>query len=152
MCIPGYANALYYGGGGIEYRKKIVRSISACSAHFYQVESLLFLRSPSDKNAFPSYQKKARKITPGSTCLRIIRNSMGLPEAKTWVNCRPSTGYQTNIPNHHFKNSLQHFCQVPLFQPGARCPRPPYAAVLDTFGDHLLYYERGSHRIRRHDA
>ena len=46
----------------------------------------------------------------------------------------------------------QNFCQVPLFQPGARCTRPQCAAVLDIYGDHLLYCERGSHRIRRHDA
>ena len=39
-----------------------------------------------------------------------------------------------------------------LVQPGARCTRPQYAAVLDIYGDHLLYCEGGSHRIRRHDA
>ena len=46
----------------------------------------------------------------------------------------------------------QYFCQVLPFQPGARCARPQCAAVLDIYGDHLLYCERGSHRIRRHDA
>ena len=41
---------------------------------------------------------------------------------------------------------------MPLFQPGARCTRLQCAAVLDIYGDHLLYCERGSHRRRRHDA
>ena len=77
---------------------------------------------------------------------------MKLPEAKTWVNCRPSLGYATYIPTRHFKVWLQYFCQVPLFQPGARCTRPQCAAAQDIYGDHLLYCERGSHRIRRHDA
>ena len=77
---------------------------------------------------------------------------MRLPDAKTWVNCRPSTGYQTYIPNHHFKVWLQYFCQFFLFQPEARCPRPQCAAPLDTFGDHLLYCERCSYKIRRHNA
>ena len=39
-----------------------------------------------------------------------------------------------------------------LFELGARCTRPQCAAVLDIYGDHLLYCERGFHRIRRHDA
>ena len=38
------------------------------------------------------------------------------------------------------------------FQPGTRCQRPQCAAVMDTYGDHLLHCERGPHRIRRHDA
>ena len=77
---------------------------------------------------------------------------MKLPEAKTWVNCRPSSGYATYIPTHHFKVWLQFFCQLSPFQPGARCTRPQCAAVLDIYGEHLRYCERGSHRIRRHDA
>ena len=32
------------------------------------------------------------------------------------------------------------------------CTRPQCAAVLDIYGDHLFYCERGSHKIRRHDA
>ena len=47
---------------------------------------------------------------------------------------------------------MQYYCQVPLFQPGTRCQRPQCAAVMDIYGDHLLYCERGPHRIRRHDA
>ena len=62
-------------------------------------------------------------------------------------------GYkETYIPNHHFKVWLQYFYQVLSFQSGARCPRPLRAAVLDTFGDHLLYCVKGSHKIRRHDT
>ena len=81
-----------------------------------------------------------------------MRNSMKLPESKTWANCSPSTGNATYIPHHHFKVWLQYYCQVPLFQPGTRCQRPQCAAVMDTYWDHLLYCERGPHRIRRHDA
>ena len=35
---------------------------------------------------------------------------------------------------------------------GARRTRPQCTAVLDIYGDHLLYCERGSHRISRHIA
>ena len=51
-----------------------------------------------------------------------------------------------------FKVWLQYYCQVPFFQPGTRCQRPQCAAVMDTYGDHLLYCERVPHRIGRHDA
>ena len=47
---------------------------------------------------------------------------------------------------------LQYFSKAPIFEPGAKCTRPQYAAVQDIYGDHLLYCERGSHRIRRNDA
>ena len=67
-------------------------------------------------------------------------------------NCRPSSGYGTCIPNHHFKVWLQHFCQLPLFEPGAWCTRPQCALVLDIYLYDLLYCERGSHSIRRQDA
>ena len=98
------------------------------------------------------HQKKVQEIAPGSARTKIMRSSMKLPEAKTWAKCSPSTGYATYIPHHHFKVWLQYYCQVPLFQPGTRCQRPQCAAVMDTYGDHLLYYERGPHRIWRHDA
>ena len=77
---------------------------------------------------------------------------MKLAEAKTSANCSPSTGNATYIQHQHFKVWLQYYCQVPLFQLGTRCQRPQCAAVMDTYGDHLLYCERGLHRIRRHDA
>ena len=43
-----------------------------------------------------------------------------------------------------------YICEVPLFEPRARCTQPQCAAVSDIYGDHLLYCERCSHRIRRH--
>ena len=49
------------------------------------------------------HQKKVQEIAPGSARTRIMRGSMKLPEAKTWANCSPSTGYATYIPHHHFK-------------------------------------------------
>ena len=99
-----------------------------------------------------THQKKGQEIAPGSTRARIMRSSMKLPEAKTWTNCSPSTGYATYIPQHHFKVWLQYYCRVLLFQPGTRCQRPQCETVMDTYGDHLLYCDRGPHRIRRHDA
>ena len=96
------------------------------------------------------HQKKVQDIAPGSARTRIMRSSMKIPEAKTWVICSPSTGYATYIPHHYFKVWLQYYCQVPLFQPRTRCQRPQCAAVMGTCGDHLLYCERGPHRIRRH--
>ena len=98
------------------------------------------------------HQKKVQEIAPGSARTRIMRSSMKLPEAKTWANCSPSTGYAAYRPHHHFKVWLQYYCQIPHFQPGTRCQRPRCAAVMDTYGDHLLYCERGPHRIWRHDA
>ena len=47
--------------------------------------------------------KKVQEIAPGSARTRIMRSSMKLPEAKTWANCSPSTGYATYIPHHYFK-------------------------------------------------
>ena len=85
------------------------------------------------------HQKKVQEIPPGSARTRIMRSSVKLPEAKTWANCGPSTGYATYMPHHHFNIWLQYYCQVPLFQPGTRCQRPQCAAVMDTYGDHLLY-------------
>ena len=63
-----------------------------------------------------------------------------------------SVGASLYDKTHHFKVWLRYFCQVPLFQPGARCTRPQCAAVMDIYGDNLLYCERGSNIIRRHDA
>ena len=62
-------------------------------------------------------QKKVQEIAPGSARTRIMRSSMKFPEAKTWANCSPSTGYATYIPHHHFKVWLQCSCKVPLFSP-----------------------------------
>ena len=63
------------------------------------------------------HQKKVQEIAPGSARTRIMRSSMKFPEAKTWANCSPSTGYATYIPHHHFKVWLQCSCKVPLFSP-----------------------------------
>ena len=98
------------------------------------------------------HQKKVQEIAPGSARTRIMISSLKLSEAKTWANYSPSTGYATYIPHHHSNVWLQYYCQVPLFQPGTRCQRPQCAAVMDTYGDHLLYCKRGPHRIWRHDA
>ena len=82
------------------------------------------------------HQKKVQEMAHGSARTRIMRSSMKLPEARTWADCSPSTGYATYIPHHHFKVWFQYYCQVPLFQPGTRCQGPQCAAVMDTYGDH----------------
>ena len=45
-----------------------------------------------------------------------------------------------------------YYCQVPLFQTRTKCNRPQCAAIMDEYRDHLLHCERGTRRIRRHDA
>ena len=97
------------------------------------------------------HRKLAKQLREGSNRLKIMRNSLKLPEAKIWIQCRPSEILKTSIPHHHFKVWLQYFCQVPLFQPGSRCARPQCAAVMDVYGDHLHHCERGTRRITRHD-
>ena len=51
-----------------------------------------------------------------------------------------------------FKSLVAILFPSSTFQPGTRCQRPQCAAVMDIYGDHLLYCERGPHRMRRHDA
>ena len=97
------------------------------------------------------HKNLASDLPEGSNRMKIMRNSMKLPEAKTWIQCRPSETLKTSIPHYHFRVWLQYFCQVPLFQPGSRCARPHCAALVDVYGDHLLHCERGTHRIARHD-
>ena len=97
------------------------------------------------------HKKLASDLLEGSNRMKIMRNSMKLPGARTWVQCRSSETLKTYIPHHHFKVWLQYFCQVPLFRPGSRCARPQCAAVMDVYGDHLLHCERGTHNIARHE-
>ena len=61
------------------------------------------------------HKKLASDLREGSNRMTIMRNSMKLPEAKIWIQCRPSESLKTSIPHHHFRVWLQYFCQVPLF-------------------------------------
>ena len=47
---------------------------------------------------------------------------------------------------------MKYYYQVPLFQTGTKCNGPQCAAIMDIYGGHLLHCERGTRRIRRHDA
>ena len=76
---------------------------------------------------------------------------MKLPEVKAWIQCRPSETLKTSIPHHHIRIWLQYFCQVPLFQTGSKRAPPQCATDIDVYGDHLLHFERGTHRMARHD-
>ena len=67
------------------------------------------------------HNKLASDLPEGSNRMKIVRNSMKLPEAKTWLRCRPSETLKKSIPHHHFRVWLQYFCQVSRFQPGSRC-------------------------------
>ena len=97
------------------------------------------------------HKKISSDLPEGSNGMKIMRISMKLPEATTWIQCRPSETLKRSIPHHHVRVWLQYFCQVPLFQPGSRYARHQCAAVMDFYGDHLLHCERGTHRIARHD-
>ena len=47
------------------------------------------------------HQRSMKSIPHGSSRLRIFRENMTLPEAKTWIHCRPSKALRTQIkPNH----------------------------------------------------
>ena len=70
------------------------------------------------------HKKLARDLPEVSNRMKIMRNSMKLPEAKTWTQCRPSETLKTSIPRHLFRLWLQYFCHVPRFQPSSRCARP----------------------------
>ena len=84
--------------------------------------------------------------------MRIFREHMTLPEAKTWVQCRPSKTLRTLIEHQHFTTWMKDYRQVPLFQSASKCPRVQCVAIMDIDSDHLLLCERGIHRIRPHDA
>ena len=85
------------------------------------------------------HKKLGSDLPDGSNRMKIMRHSTKLPEATTWIHCRPSETLKTSIPHHHFRVWLQYFFQVPLFQSGSRCARPQCAAVMDVYGDHLLH-------------
>ena len=87
--------------------------------------------------------------------MRIFRENMSLPEAKTWLHCRPCTPLRTLINVPQFTTWTKYYCQVPLLQTRTKCNpvhRPQCAAIMEIYGDHLLHCERGTHRICRHDA
>ena len=110
-------------------------------------------RPPQQKNlAALVHKKKAKNVSQGSTRIRLFRENMSLPEAKTWLHCRPCKSLRTLINAPQFTTWMKHYCQVPLFQTGTKCNRTQCAAIIDIYGDHLLHCERGTHRIRRHDA
>ena len=83
--------------------------------------------------------------------MKVMRNSMILPEAKTRIQCRPSETLKKFIPHHHIRVWLQYSCQVSLFHPGSKFVWAQLAALMDFYGDHLLHCERGTHRTARHD-
>ena len=84
--------------------------------------------------------------------MRIFREHMTLPDAKTWVQRRPSKILRTLIKSQHFTTWMKYYSHVPLFQSGSKCPRDQCDAIMDIHCANLLHYERGFHRIRRHDA
>ena len=97
------------------------------------------------------HKRKAKNVSHGSTRIRIFRENMSLPEAKTW-NAGHVRRFELFINAPQFTTWIKYYCQVPLFQTGTKCNRPQCAATMDIYGDHLLQCERGTHRIRRHDA
>ena len=86
------------------------------------------------------------------TGMRIFREHMTLPEAKTWLQCGPSKTLGTLIKPQYFKTYTKYYFQEFLFQSWSKCPRVQCDAIMDIYGHHLLHCEREIHRTRRHDA
>ena len=100
-------------------------------------------RPPQQKTiAALVHARKIKALPQGSTHMRIFREHMTLPEAKSWVQCRPSKTLRTLIKLHNFTTWMKYYCQVPLFQSGTKCPPVQCDSVMDIYGDHLLHFER----------
>ena len=55
-------------------------------------------RPPQQKLlAKPVHKKKGKNISQGSMRIHIFRGNMSLPEAKTWLHCRPCKPLRTLI-------------------------------------------------------
>ena len=109
-----------------------------CEEHSILPFSTFDAEQPPRQHAITARVRKklASELQEGSDWMKIMRMSMNLLEAKTWIKCRPSGTLKTSIPHHHFRVWLQYFCHVPLFHPGSKCARPQCAAVMDVYGDH----------------
>ena len=87
-------------------------------------EAFEFDRAPQQKTlAALFHARKIKALPQGSTLMRIFREYMTFPEAKTWVQCRPSKTLRSVIKPQHFTTWMKYYCQVPLFQSGSKCPR-----------------------------
>ena len=84
--------------------------------------------------------------------MRIFREHMTLPEAKTSVQWPALNTLRILIKPYHFTTWMKYYLQVPLFQSWSKCPRVQCDAIMHIYGDHLLQCEGEMHRIRRHDA
>ena len=91
-------------------------------------------RRPQQKTlAALVHAQNINALPQGSTLMRIFLEHMTLPEAKTWVQCRPSKTLRTLIKPQHFTSWMKYYCRVPLFQSGSKCPRVQCDAIMDIY-------------------
>ncbi len=118
----------------------------------------LLAASPRQKElAAPVFAAAQSRITPGDLRRRAHRASLGLPHAKAWLNCAPSTGMRTYIADRDWRVWMRYHCHLPLFNTGYQCPRRGCDATITAEGDHLLHCLKGVHdrnapTLWRHDG
>ena len=61
------------------------------------------------------YARKIKALLQSSARMRIFRENMTLPEAKTWVQCRPSKALRTLIKPQHLPTWMKYFVKYLFF-------------------------------------
>ena len=108
---------------------------------------LLFCNPPFDRPpqqkilAALVHKKKAKNVSKGSTRMRIFRENMSLPEAKTWLHCRPCKPLRTLIIARQFTTWMKYY--FPLFQTRTKCNRPQCAAIMDIYMEIIFCIVKG---------
>ena len=109
-------------------------------------------RPPEQKTlAALVHVRKTKALSQALTRMRIFCEHMTLPEAKTWIQCRPSKTLRTLIKAQLFRTWMKYYCQVPQIQSGSKCLCVHCDGIMDIYGFHLLHCERKIYGIRRHD-
>ena len=75
--------------------------------------------------------------------MRISRENMSLPEAKTWLHCRACKPLRTLLNAPQFTTWMKCCCPVPLFQTGTKCNRPQCAAIMDIYMEIIFCTKKG---------
>ena len=71
-------------------------------------------RPPQQKTlAALAQARKIKALLQGSTRMHVFREHMTLPDAKTWVQCRPSKTLRTLIKPLHFTTWMKYYCRIP---------------------------------------
>ena len=97
------------------------------------------------------------RVSAGDARTQTLRESLALPGAKDWLQCRPCPAAGTHIPDRHFRAWLAYYARAPLRNERvSTCPRPKCKEPNDRFGDHALVCKHSasasySPHVRRHD-